>query len=106
MSGDLWQVFSTFGFFTVLLLVCGLYCILLTRNIIRAIIGLELLLKAATLLLIVSGFVSQKSALAQAFVITVIVIEVVLAAVAGGLALRVFRCNGNLDVRELGKLKG
>lgn len=106
MSGESWQVFSVFGFFTVLVFVCGLYCILVTRNLIRAIIGLELLIKAVTLLLIVTGYVSGKPALTQAFVITVIVIEVVLAAVAGGIALRIFHHNDSLDVRKLNKLKG
>ena len=106
MSGDSWLVFSVFGFFVVLLFVCGLYCILVTRNLIRAIIGLELLIKAVTLLLIVTGYASGKPALAQAFVITVIVIEVVLAVVAGGIALRIFRYNDNLDVRELKRLRG
>lgn len=106
MSGDPWQVFSLFGFFTALLVVCGLYCILVTRNIIRAIIGLELLIKAVTLLLIATGYASNKGALGQALVITVIVIEVVLAAVAGGIALRIFRYNGNLDVGKLNRLQG
>jgi multisubunit Na+/H+ antiporter MnhC subunit len=106
MNGESWQVMTLFGFFIALLFVCGLYCILVTRNLIRAIIGLELLIKAVTLLLIVTGYVSGKSAFTQALVITVIVIEVVLAVVAGGIALRIFRYSGNLDARELNKLKG
>ena len=106
MSGSSWQLLSMFGFFIVLLFVCGLYCILVTRNLMRAIIGLELLIKAVTLLMIVTGYVSGKPALTQAFVITVIVIEVVLVVVAGGIALRVFHHNDNLDVRKLTKLKG
>ncbi|MFH1190422.1 MAG: NADH-quinone oxidoreductase subunit K [Candidatus Omnitrophota bacterium] len=106
MSGELWQVFLTFGFFIVLTLVCGLYCILVSRNLIRAIIGLELLIKAVTLLIVVAGYVTGRTAVTQAMVITVIVIEVVVAAVAGGIALRVFRFNNSLDIRELRKLKG
>ena len=106
MSGDSWQLLTVFGFFIALLSVCGLYCILMTRNLIRAIIGLELLIKAVTLLLVVTGYASGKPALTQAFVITVIVIEVVLAAVAGGIALRIFRHNDSLDVRKLNRLKG
>ena len=97
---------STYAFFIVLLFVSGIYCILVTRNLIRAVIGIELLIKAATLLIIVAGYVSGKVALAQALVITIIVIEVVLAAVAGGIALRIFRYNNNLDARQLNKLKG
>ncbi|MCM8790248.1 MAG: NADH-quinone oxidoreductase subunit K [Candidatus Omnitrophica bacterium] len=106
MSGENWQVFMTFGFFIILLSVCGLYCLLVTRNLIRAIIGLELLFKAVTLLIIVVGYVTGRNALTQAIVITVIVIEVVVAAVAGGIALRVFRHTNGLDARELKKLRG
>lgn len=106
MSGNLWQVFLTFGFFIVLTFVCGLYCILVTRNLIRTIIGLELLIKAVTLLVIVVGYVTGRTALTQAMVITIIVIEVVVAAIAGGIALRVFRHNESLDVRLLNRLKG
>ena len=106
MSGNPVQIFSLFAVFITLLFVSGLYCLLVTRNLIRAIIGIELLVKAVTLLIIVSGYVSGKSALTEAFVITVIVVEVVVTAVGGGIALRVFRHNGNLDIRELTRLKG
>ncbi len=106
MSNESWQLFLTFGFFIVLVFASGLYCILVTRNLIRAIIGLEILIKAVTLLLIVTGYVTGKPALTQAFVITIIVIEVVIAATAGGIALSVFRHNDSLDVRALKRLKG
>lgn len=106
MSNSNWQLFLTSGFFAALLFVCGLYFIVVTRNMIRAIIGLELLIKGATLLLIVAGYVSGRTALAQSFVITVIVIEVVIAVVAGGIAVSVFRHNNSIDVRELRRLKG
>jgi NADH-quinone oxidoreductase subunit K len=106
MSGENWQLFTNIGFFAVLLFVCGLYCILVTRNLIRAVIGLELLIKAVTLLIIAVGYVTGRTALTQALVITIIVIEVIVAVVAGGIALRVFRYNNNLDARQLKKLQG
>lgn len=106
MSGESWQLLMTFGFFIVLTIVCGLYCLLVTRNMIRAIIGLELLFKAVTLLIIVVGYVTGRTAVTQAMVITIIVIEVVVVAVAGGIALRVWRYNESLNVQQLRKLKG
>ena len=105
MSGD-WQAFSTFGFFIVLLFVCGAYCLLVTRSMIRAIIGIELLIKAVTLLIIVAGNITGRVALAQSLVITIIVIEVVIAATAAGIALCVFKHTDSLDVRSLRNLKG
>ena len=101
-----WQLFSTFGFFIVLLFVCGAYCLVATRSMIRAIIGIELLIKAVTLLIVVSGNITGQVALAQSLVITIIVIEVVIAATAAGIALSVFRHTDSLDVRSLKNLKG
>jgi len=106
MSGESWNLFLMFGFFVVILLAAGLYCILITRNLLRAVIGIELLVKAATLLLIIIGYVTGKTALTQSFVITIIVIEVVLAAIAGGIALRVYRHNNTLDTHLLRRLRG
>lgn len=106
MSGEAWQGFQIFGFFIALMLIAGFYCLFVTRNIIRTIIGLELLIKAVTLLIITAGYFTGKIGLTQSLVITVIVIEVVVVAVAGGIALRVFRYNDDLDERKLRNLKG
>lgn len=92
--------------FIILLFVCGAYCLVVTRNMIRAIIGIELLVKAVTLLIILAGNVTGRQAMAQSLVITIIVIEVVIAATAAGIALWVFRHTDSLDVRSLNKLKG
>lgn len=106
MNSQMLQLFSVYGYFIALLFIAGFYCILVTRNLIRVIIGLELLIKAVTLLLIVVGYVTGQVALTQSLVITVIVIEVVLTVVAGGIALRVFRHTDSLDARALRKMKG
>ena len=83
MTGN-WQLFTGFAFFIIMVLIAGLYCILVTRNLMRVIIGLELLTKAVTLLIIVAGYVTGHIALAQSLVITLIIIEVVVIAVAAG----------------------
>ena len=93
-------------FLIILLFICGAYCLIVTRNMIRAIIGIELLIKAVTLLIILVGNITGRMALAQGLVITIIVIEVVVAATAAGLALWVFRHTDSLDVRALRNLKG
>lgn len=106
MSGEAWRLFTTFGFFIILLFTCGLYCIIVTRNLIRAIIGMELLIKSATLLFIVIGSVTGREAITQCLVITVIIIEVIVAVIAGGISLRIYRHTNSLDARSLTKLKG
>ncbi|MFA6079326.1 MAG: NADH-quinone oxidoreductase subunit K [Candidatus Omnitrophota bacterium] len=106
MNIAMWETFLRFGFFIVMVFIAGLYCMLITRNIMRALIGLELLTKGVTLLIIVAGYVTGKVALAQTMVITLIVIEVVVMAVAAGVIVSIFRHNGSLDARNLRSLKG
>ncbi len=92
--------------FISVLFVIGMYCILATYNLVRALIGLELVIKAVTLSLVLAGYVSGHPVLTQALVITLIVVEVVLIAVAVGIVLGIYRHNGSLDVREIRRLKG
>lgn len=106
MNGDMAQLFWTFVISIIMLVVSGLYCLLVTRNLIRSLIGLELLTKAVTLLFIVIGYITGQQALIQAIVITMIVIEVVVIVVAGGVILSVYRNYESLDVRNLRNLKG
>jgi len=78
----------------------------MTWNLIRALIGIELLIKAVTLLIIGVGYVSHHVALAQAIVITLIVIEVVFIVVATGVVVGLHKHNGSLDIRRVRNLKG
>ncbi|MGB9643097.1 MAG: NADH-quinone oxidoreductase subunit K, partial [Candidatus Ratteibacteria bacterium] len=68
-------------------------------------IGLEIISKSICLL-IVSGAYPQKMVLAQAFVITVIVIEVCAMAVGLALVINAYRQSGSIDVREFSNLRG
>jgi multisubunit Na+/H+ antiporter MnhC subunit len=106
MSPELLQIFWPFSIFIVLLFAVGLYCMLATFNLIRALIGLELLLKAVTLLIILVGYVTGNSVMTQALVITFIVIEVVVMTVAVGVVLGIRSYNNSLDVRKIKDIKG
>jgi NADH-quinone oxidoreductase subunit K len=99
-------VFWPFCVFIIMLFVIGLYCLLLTYNLVRALIGIELLIKAVTLLFVVVGYVNDHIALTQAFVITMIVLEVVVMVVAAGVIVGLHTYNRSLDVRKLRTLKG
>jgi multisubunit Na+/H+ antiporter MnhC subunit len=90
----------------ILIFVAAFYCLLVTRNLIRIIIGLELLTKGVTLLLMYAGYVTGQKSLGQAFVITLIIMEVVVAVVAAGIAIGAFRHNNTLDVRKMRNLQG
>lgn len=88
------------------LFIIGLYCILASFNLIRVLIGLEIMIKAVTLLVITSGYLSSHMALAQSLVVTVIVIEVVMITVAVGVVLGIHNHAKSLDARNIRKLKG
>ena len=106
MNGDTAFIFWMFNIFIILLSIAGVYCILMTFNLIRALLGLEILIKASTLLIILAGYLTHQTGLAQAMVITLIVIEVVIMVVAGGIILSLFRYYKTIDTRKLNQLKG
>ena len=106
MTLEIPQSFWLYFIFFALLVVDGLWCLLATRNLVRILIGLEILMKSVTFLLVVAGYLSGRMALAQALVITVIVIEVVVVVVVAGVILGLFRKHDSLDVRNTRNLKG
>jgi multisubunit Na+/H+ antiporter MnhC subunit len=89
-----------------MLFIAGLYCILMTRNMMRALIGLEILTKAVTVLLILAGYVTGNMAFAQSIVITLIIIEVVVIAITAGVILSIYRHTNSLDRSTIRDLKG
>jgi Multisubunit Na+/H+ antiporter, MnhC subunit len=103
---DALTIMRTYWAFIVPIAVAGIYCLVATRNFIRALVGLELMTKAVTLLIVVTGYASGRLALAQALVITLIVVEVVVISVAAGIILGVFRHTDSLDIRKSRNLKG
>lgn len=100
------DLFRIFGTASILVFIIGIYCLLITSSLIRLLIGLEIISKALTLLLTMAGHLTGNTGLAQAFVITLIVIEVFVIIVAAGLVLAVFRKNSSADVKILRHLKG
>ena len=95
-----------FCVYIIVLFVIGFYCILATLNLVRALIGIEVLMKAVTLLIIIAGYASGRTSLSQALVITLIVVETVLIAVAMGIVLSVYKHTKSLETGDLTKLKG
>ncbi len=100
------NIFWIFSVYIIVLFVMGLYCILVTLNLVRALIGIEILMKAVTLLIIISGQACGSAALSQAMIITLIVIETVFIAVAMGIVLCFYKYTGSLDTKNMTKLKG
>jgi len=95
-----------FLFAIIALFTSGLYIMVITRNMIRKLLGIELITKAVTLLFIFTGYISGNINITQALVITVIIIEVVVVAIAAGIVLRLFRVQQSLSIRNLESEKG
>lgn len=99
-------MFPIFAGAIVFVLALGLYYVITAGNVIRILIGVELMIKAVTLAIILAGRLAGRPALAQCLAITLIVVEVAVIAVAAGITVGIFRRNGSLDTSELKTLKG
>jgi NADH-quinone oxidoreductase subunit K len=83
----------------------GLYGLLAVRNLIKVVIALQILVKAALLALVAAGNASGRVNLGQSIAMTVIVVDTVVAVIGLALAMQVRRHLGTLDVRELSTLR-
>ncbi|HBF39942.1 MAG TPA: hypothetical protein DDW50_21885 [Firmicutes bacterium] len=99
--------FFGIDFITVILVICiGLYTLLLAKNMIRMLIGYELMTKGVTLAFISAGNANGRIALSQTLVITMIVVEVVSIATALAIVMLIQKKNHSLNIRKLTNLKG
>jgi multisubunit Na+/H+ antiporter MnhC subunit len=92
--------------FVAMLIGIGLYCLLTMRNMVKLLIGIEIIAKGITLALIASGYARDNMMVAQSLVITVIVVDVAVIATALAIVININRHTKSLDVRKLTKLKG
>src|ERR1700690_1519642 len=88
------------------LLGVGLYGLLITRNLIKLVMVLQILVKAVILALVLAGNVSGNPGLGQSTAATVIVVDTIVAVVGLALAVQVRRRFGTLDVSQITTLKG
>lgn len=90
----------------VLLLVIGLYILLASKNLLRMLIGFEIMSKSVTLGILTAGSVNGRMVLTQTLAITVIVVEVVFIAIALAILMLVYRRKQSISVGKLTDLKG
>jgi NADH-quinone oxidoreductase subunit K len=100
---NLWQLYIVL---IIVLLGIGIYCLISRRNLIQLIIGIEIIAKAICLSFILAGHLQGNEQIAQAIVITIIVIEAITAAVVMSLIVAAYRRTGSLDIRDFRKLRG
>ena len=88
------------------LLGIGLYGLLITRNLIKIVLVLQILVKSAMLALVLAGKAAGNLDLGQSLAVTVIVADTVVAVVGLALAVQVRRRFGTLDVPQISTLRG
>jgi NADH:ubiquinone oxidoreductase subunit K len=88
------------------LLGVGFYALVVSKNLIRTLIALQILVKSAVLGLLLAGTLSGKLQLAQSLAVTAIVADTVVAVVGMAFAVQIRRRMGTLDLRDLAQLRG
>jgi len=88
------------------LLAVGFYALLASRNLIKVVIGLQLLVKGAVLALVLAGTANGQLQVAQSLAVTVIVADTIVAVIGMALAVQVRRRTGSMDVKRLSTLRG
>ncbi|HAF61538.1 MAG TPA: hypothetical protein DCK95_04355 [Anaerolineaceae bacterium] len=98
--------FSLLHYLSAALFFLGWLCLLTQRNAIKQVIGLKILLQGVTLALILAGRAVGDINLAQVMVISALIVETIVIALALAMIVSVFRIvpSGNIDF--LRKLKG
>ena len=91
---------------TVLLFLIGLLCLLTQRNAIKQVIGLKIMLQGVTLALVHAGRLTGDVRLAETMVVSALIAETVVIAVAVALIVNIFRRYPSGDVDRLDRLRG
>jgi len=87
------------------LLGIGFYGFIIARNLMKVIVAMQLMVKAAMLALVMAGRYSGDINLGQSLALTVIVADTIVAVVALALAVQVRRYFGTLDIKALTTLR-
>ena len=90
----------------VLLFSTGLICLLTQRVAIKQVIGLKIMFLGASLGMIHAGYMSGDVQLAQTMVVSALIVEAVVIAVALALIVNVYHHYASGDVDRLNRLRG
>ncbi|MBN1812652.1 MAG: NADH-quinone oxidoreductase subunit K [Anaerolineae bacterium] len=91
---------------TGMLFLIGLLCLLTRRSVIKQVIGLKIMLQGVTLSLIHAGHQRGDVRFAETMVISALVVETIVIAIALALIVNIFRRDPTGDIDRLDRLKG
>lgn len=87
------------------LLGVGIYGLLITRNLMKVVVALQIMVKGAMVALVAAGVHVGQVQIGESMALTVIVADTIVAVVALALAVQVRRCFGTLDIKALTTLR-
>ncbi|HOL63624.1 MAG TPA: NADH-quinone oxidoreductase subunit K [Elusimicrobiales bacterium] len=93
-------------FFISILFFIGAYCMVVSKNIIKLLIGFEIISKSALIAVITAGLATNNSNLAQNIIIVMILVEAVVIASGLALVVKYYRLNQSIDITKTINLKG
>lgn len=88
------------------LLGVGFYGLLVCRNLFKIVVALQIMVKAALLGLVASGYANGNINSAQSLAVTVIVADTIVAVIAIAMAIQIQRQLGTLDLNDLAGMRG
>lgn len=88
------------------LLGIGFYGLMVSRNLIKIVVALQILVKGALLGLVAAGNLNGQIGLSQSMALTVIVADTIVAVMGIALGVQIRRRVGSLDVHDLSSLRG
>ena len=94
------------SFFSGALFILGWVCLISQRNAFKQIIGLKIMLQGVTLALVLAGKLQENMNLAQTMVISALIVETIVIALALAMIVSIFRNIPDGDIDLLRKLRG
>ncbi len=89
----------------IVLLGAGFYGLLISRNMIKVVVALQILAKGAILMIALAGRVNGLVDIGQSMALTVIVADTIVAVLGLALAVQIRRRFGTLDIKCLTNLR-
>jgi NADH-quinone oxidoreductase subunit K len=83
----------------------GLYGLLISRNLIKIVVALQIMTKGALLALVMAGSMRNQVSLGQSMALMVIIADTIVAVIGLALAVQVRRHVGTLDIKRLTSLR-
>lgn len=83
----------------------GFYCLLFTRNLIKVVVALQLIVKGVVLAFILAGHLGGTESAAQTMALTIIVADTIIAVIGLAFAVQIRLRTGSLDIKNLTNLK-